>query len=127
MSASLLYIEDNEQNFYLVSYLLGARGHRVTWATDGDEGLRAALESRPELILLDIQLPGRDGLAIARELRAHEALAVTPIIALTSYAMRGDRERALAAGCTGYLQKPIDPATFVGQIEAYLADSAERE
>ncbi|MBN1605650.1 MAG: response regulator [Polyangiaceae bacterium] len=120
MTAKLLYIEDNEQNFYLVSFILTSRGHAVEWAQDGQSGIEAALRERPQLILLDIQLPVMDGYAVARALRANAELAATPIVALTSYAMPGDRDKALQAGCTGYIEKPINPATFAVQIESYL-------
>lgn len=126
MTAKILYIEDNEQNFYLVSYILRARGHEVTWARDGKRGINAALGSSVDLILLDIQLPVMDGYAVARTLRNQPTLHGTPIVALTSYAMAGDRERALAAGCTGYIEKPIDPTTFAGQVEGLL-NHARRE
>jgi two-component system cell cycle response regulator DivK len=126
MNAKVLYIEDNEQNFYLVSFLLRARGHDVRWASDGAAGIEAAGREPHDLILLDIQLPVMDGYAVARTLRARPELEGTPIVALTSYAMAGDRARALAAGCTGYLEKPISPATFVAQLEAFLARPAPR-
>lgn len=118
MKLNVLYIEDNEQNSYLVSFILKARGHNVTWAKDGESGLRAASAERPDLILLDIQLPVMDGYAVARALRLQEDLATTPIVAVTSYAMPGDREKALAAGCSGYIEKPINPASFAEQVEA---------
>ncbi len=120
MSATILYVEDNEQNFYLVSFILTARRHEVIWAKDGQAGLDAAARSRPDLILLDIQLPVMDGYAVARALRESPELAATPIVALTSYAMPGDRDKALEAGCTGYIEKPIDPSTFASQIERFL-------
>jgi CheY-like chemotaxis protein len=120
MSARILYIEDNESNLYLVTFLLSARGHQVLQAADGLQGLAAALAHLPDLILLDIQLPGMDGYETARRLRAEPALADTPIVALTSYAMVGDREKALAAGCAGHLEKPLDPDTFVDSIESFL-------
>ncbi len=120
MKAKILYIEDNEQNFYLVSFILTARGHAVVWAKDGPSGIEAALRGPSDLILLDIQLPVMDGYRVARELRQHPALATTPIVALTSYAMPGDREKALLAGCTGYIEKPIQPRAFAAEIEAFL-------
>lgn len=116
----ILYIEDNDQNFYLVNYILKAQGHDVVRARDGREGVNLATELEPGLILLDIQLPVMDGYATARELRTLPQLAGTPLVALTSYAMAGDREKALSAGCTGYIEKPINPKTFVAQIEEYL-------
>lgn len=119
MRGRILLIEDNERNAYLVSYLLGARDWQVICAPDGDSGLQLAASENPDLILLDIQLPGMDGYEVARRLRAGNRLDGTPIIAVTSYAMPGDRENCLAAGCTGYIEKPIDPATFAEQVERY--------
>jgi len=120
MSARILYIEDNQQNFYLVSCILKARGHDVSWAKDGPEGLAAAASRKPDLVLLDIQLPGMDGYAVARALRADPGLAAIPIVALTSYAMAGDQEKAMAAGCDGYIEKPLDPDMFADQVARYL-------
>ncbi len=119
MTGKILYIEDNDQNFYLVSFILNAQGQTVLRARDGKEGIDIAMKDRPDLILLDIQLPVMDGYAVARELRKIAGDTV-PIVALTSYAMAGDREKALAAGCTGYIEKPINPKTFTGQIGQYL-------
>jgi CheY-like chemotaxis protein len=124
VKARILYIEDNEQNYYLVSFILTAQGHVVTWARDGRAGIEEAGRVRPDLILLDIQLPVMDGYAVARALRSSPELRATPIVALTSYAMPGDREKALGAGCTGYIEKPINPATFVGQIEGFLTSTS---
>lgn len=115
----VLYIEDNEQNFYLVNVLLKTKDYRVLWAHDGREGIDKALQSRPDLILLDIQLPIMDGYEVARRLRSNPELSKVPIIAVTSYAMSGDREKALSAGCNGYIEKPIDPDTFLAQIDKY--------
>jgi two-component system cell cycle response regulator DivK len=120
MTMTILYIEDNDQNFYLVNFILHARGYEVIRARDGREGVDLANSLHPRLILLDIQLPVMDGYATARELRMNPDHAKIPIIALTSYAMPGDRERALAAGCTGYIEKPINPKTFIEQIEQFL-------
>lgn len=114
----VLVIEDNEQNRYLATFLLERRGFVVHTAPDGPSGVELAETLEPAVILLDIQLPGMDGYAVARALRARPGLATLPIIAVTSYAMVGDREKCLAAGCTGYIEKPIDPETFVDQIEA---------
>ena len=125
MSSRILYIGDNEQNFYLVSFLLSARGHAVTWARDGQAGLEAAASSNPDLILLDIQLPVMDGYAVAQALRRRGDPVRTPIVALTSYAMPGDREKALEAGCDGYIEKPIDPASFGLEIERFLTNVGE--
>ncbi len=119
MQPTVLLIEDNEQNRYLASFLLEQRGYEVVSAVDGRSGIELAERLQPDLILLDIQLPLMDGYAVARALRAVEALAATPIIAVTSYAMQGDREKCLAAGCNGYIEKPIDPDLLVSQVEAY--------
>jgi two-component system, cell cycle response regulator DivK len=124
MNKRILLIEDNEQNRYLVTFLLQARGWEVAHAADGPAGLALAGEIAPALILLDIQLPGMDGYAVARALRANPKLAAIPVVAVTSYAMPGDRERCIEAGCTGYLEKPIDPQTFVAEVEAMLEASA---
>ena len=118
--ANILLIEDNEQNRYLTTFLLEHYGHTVLAATDGAAGIALAQAAHPALILLDIQLPGMDGYAVAEALRQDAALAGTPIVAVTSYAMVGDRERILAAGCNGYIEKPINPATFVDEIAKFL-------
>ncbi|HNW45036.1 MAG TPA: response regulator [Elusimicrobiales bacterium] len=120
MNAKILYIEDNPQNFYLVKYILTAKGHEVSWAHDGREGLAAAARARPDLVLLDIQLPVMDGYAVARSFRADPGLATIPLVALTSYAMAGDRQKALESGCDGYIEKPLNPKTFAAQIGQYL-------
>ena len=119
MSRTVLLIEDNEQNAYLVKVLLEPHGYKVIAAPDGARGLELAQTIRPDLILLDIQLPTMDGYTVARRLRGIEALRDVPIIAVTSYAMLGDREKALEAGCTGYIEKPISPETFVTEVEQF--------
>jgi len=120
MNAKILLIEDNEMNRYLATFLLEEHGFAVIHAADGPTGLELASRERFDLILLDIQLPLMDGHAVARALRANPALADVPIVAVTSYAMAGDREEAMTAGCDGYLEKPIDPETFVSDIAGYL-------
>jgi CheY-like chemotaxis protein len=117
---TVLVIEDNEQNLYLTHFLLEASGFLVYEARDGLRGIALASELRPTVILLDIQLPSLDGYAVAAELRKDPALAATPIIAVTSYAMPGDREKVLEAGATDYIEKPIDPATFVDRVRRNL-------
>lgn len=124
MNKRILLIEDNAQNRYLARFLLDARGWQVIEAEDGPSGLLLADRAEPAIILLDIQLPGMDGYAVARALRALPALAGVPIVAVTSYAMPGDREKALAAGCDGYLEKPINPDTFVADVRKFLAGTA---
>jgi CheY-like chemotaxis protein len=120
MKATILVIEDNERNAYLVGFILEKFGYQVIHARDGEAGIALALQVKPDLILLDIQLPVLDGYAVARELTRDGELRLIPIVAVTSYAMQGDRERVLAAGCVGYIEKPINPATFVAEIEQYL-------
>ncbi len=122
MKGTALLIEDNEQNRYLVTFMLERHGYVVESVPDGPRGIAAAERLVPAVILLDIQLPQMDGYAVARALRRIDALRGTPIIAVTSYAMPGDREKALEAGCSGYLEKPIDPDTFVGDMERAMAD-----
>lgn len=120
MTTKILVIEDNEQNRYLVTYLLEAKGFKVAEAKDGYEGIALANSLHPHLILLDIQLPGMDGYMVAKTLRQNPTLDEVPIIAITSYAMVGDRERVLATGCNGYIEKPINPETFIAEIETHL-------
>ena len=123
MNRRILLIEDNPHNRYLACFLLRARGWEVIEAEDGPDGLRVAADVAPAVILLDIQLPGMDGYEVARRLRANPSLAEVPIIAVTSYAMPGDREQCLAAGCTGYIEKPIDPERFAEEVERYHAET----
>jgi two-component system cell cycle response regulator DivK len=120
MKPKVLLIEDHEQNRYLATFLLEKHGYAVKCASDGRAGIELARAIKPALILLDIQLPLMDGYAVARELRSFPELQDVPIIAVTSYAMVGDREKSLAAGCNGYIEKPINPDTFVAEIERFL-------
>lgn len=120
MGKRILMIEDNDQNAYLASFLLGARGWEIVRAADGETGISMAGTVKPALILLDIQLPGMDGYAVARALKANRDVADIPVIAVTSYAMAGDRDRCLSAGCDGYIEKPIDPETFADEVGRYL-------
>jgi len=116
----ILVVEDNETNLYLIKFMLEKNGYEVIEAKDGAVGVELAVKEKPDLILMDILLPGIDGLEATKRIRASEADSEIPIIALTSYAMAGDREKALAAGCTGYIEKPINPETFMAEIEKYL-------
>ncbi|MDM7995442.1 MAG: response regulator [Acidobacteriota bacterium] len=120
MKGKILVIEDNEQNRYLTTFLLDRHGYEVLTASSGEVGIKMAKEALPCLILLDIQLPAMDGYAVARELRKDPRLVNIPIVAVTSYAMSGDREKAMAAGCSGYIEKPINPETFISEIAGYL-------
>jgi two-component system, cell cycle response regulator DivK len=120
MKKKILVIEDNEQNLYLVTFLLERAGYEVIAARDGIRGIQTANREIPDLILLDIQLPLMDGYTVATRLKESAVLAHVPIVAVTSYAMTGDREKALVSGCTGYIVKPINPDTFQTEIETYL-------
>lgn len=118
--STILLIEDNEKNRYLVTFLLEQHGYKVITAVDGPSGIELARTLVPLLVLLDIQLPTMDGYAVAKTLRGMVSLRDTRIIAVTSHAMSGDREKALAAGCDGYIEKPIDPETFVAEITSVV-------
>ena len=120
---NVLSIEDNHDNFYLEEYLLQAHGHTVTGACDGKSGIVMAQAHAFDVILLDIQLPDLDGHEVARRLVLLPGWGHTPIIAVTSFAMEGDRQKALTAGCSGYIEKPINPDTFVAQIENIVRET----
>ncbi|WP_339712855.1 response regulator [uncultured Kriegella sp.] len=117
MKKTILIIEDNEQNMYMLSYLLTQSNYTIIKAYNGVDGLRLAHENNPEIILIDIQLPDMDGYEICNKLRHNGLPKNTTIIAVTSYAMGGDKEKAIEAGADGYLEKPINPETFVGDME----------
>lgn len=127
MTRTVLLVEDNLHNRYLATFLLEQQGYTVLGAADGPAAMDLARNHAPDLILLDIQLPGMDGYAVARALRAIHTTVAVPMIAVTSYAMPGDREKALAAGCTDYIEKPIDPDGFVARVARHLAISAAGE
>ncbi|MDP1822219.1 MAG: response regulator [Archangium sp.] len=117
---TVLVVDDNPANLKLVAFLLSARGYEVRTAGSAEEALAAIAERAPRLVLMDVQLPGTDGLTLTRRLKADPATASLIIVALTAYAMRGDEQKALAAGCDGYLTKPIDTRTFPDRIAAYF-------
>jgi CheY-like chemotaxis protein len=119
MTARILVIEDNPDNIRLLDYVLRAHGYEPLLATDGAEGLRIASEAKPNLILLDIRMPHMDGYEVAARLK-QMGLADMKVVAVTASAMVGDRERIAAAGFDGYIQKPIDPETFINQVERFL-------
>jgi CheY-like chemotaxis protein len=118
--ALVLVVEDQVENRDLMSYLLRAFGHEVDTAGNGAEGLEAARRRRPDLAVIDIQMPVMDGLQLVAALKSDPALASIPAVGVTAFAMVGDRDRILAAGFDGYLTKPIEATTFVGELEGYL-------
>ena len=122
MSAgTILVVEDNDMNMQLVEFLLEEGGYTILKATSGEEALALTRDgSAPDLILMDIHLPGIDGLSVVRAMKQDARTARIPILALTAHAMRGDKDRFLEAGCDGYISKPIDVKTFVAAIERYL-------
>jgi CheY-like chemotaxis protein len=119
----ILLVEDNEVNRRLARFLLRSRGYQVREATTAAAAFEMIEKERPDLIVMDIQLPGMDGLEITRKLKERPATADIPVIAVTSYAMKGDREKALAAGCAGYVTKPIDKETFIAEVAAHVSES----
>ena len=121
----VLVIEDNELNMKLVRSLLHIGKYQVVEAPDAETGIRLAQEHHPALILMDIQLPGMDGLSATRLIRQDDGLKGIPVVALTSYAMQGDDEKALEAGCTGYIAKPINTRTFLETLEKYILENGE--
>jgi two-component system cell cycle response regulator len=123
-AARILVIEDNTHNIELVDYLLRAHGYVSLLARDGLHGIRIARAQRPDLILLDIRMPEMDGFEVIAAIRGDPALGTTPTIAVTASVMIGDRQRIAAAGFDGYLRKPIEPETFIDEIERFLARPA---
>lgn len=117
-----LIIEDNENNMKLLSFILEKHGFTVLEAWNGEDGVRMAEEEKPDFILLDIQLPDIEGTEVLARIRGRDACGGIPIIAVTSYAMSGDRERLLAAGCNGYIEKPIDSMTIIDQIREVIGE-----
>ncbi len=120
MKPKVLVIEDNEQNIYLLTFILEKNGYEVVQARNGHEGITLAGKVQPSLILLDIQLPVMDGYEVAHRLKERTETRDIPIVAVTSHAMVGDRERVMDAGCTGYIEKPINPETFIPEVEQYM-------
>ena len=116
----ILVIEDNELNMKLVAALLKIANYEILQAADAETGIRLARAHHPALILMDIQLPGMDGLTATRVIKTHEKLKGTAVVALTSYAMQGDEEKARSAGCDGYIPKPIDTRRFLGNIQKFI-------
>jgi CheY-like chemotaxis protein len=121
VAAPILIVDDHPTNTKLLQFLLSSKGYEVRTAANADEALATLAHWKPRLILMDIQLPGMDGLQLTRQLKADPATSDIPIIAATAYAMKGDEERALAAGCSGYITKPIDTRQLPLDIERFLA------
>lgn len=121
----ILLVEDNEVNRRLAGFLLRSQGYQVREATTALAAFEILDKERPDLIVMDIQLPGMDGLEATRKLKEQPATAGIPVVAVTSYAMKGDREKALAAGCAGYVTKPIDKNTFLQEVAIRLGDRQE--
>jgi len=120
MKTKILIIEDNIQNMYMLSYLLEKNNFEVIQAFSGGDGIATAQKIKPDIILLDIQLPEMDGYTVASKLREFEELKTTPIIAVTSYAMPGDKEKIMAAGANGHIEKPVNPDTFITEMEQII-------
>jgi len=118
--AAILIVEDNPTNMTLAAFVLESAGHTVLKATDAEAGLTLARDALPNLILMDIQLPGMDGLEATAHLKAHAATRAIPVIALTALAMKGDEERIRAAGCDGYIAKPMNYKDFLATVTALL-------
>jgi CheY-like chemotaxis protein len=125
LSDLILVVEDNETNQILVRAVLEMDGYRVSVAGSAGEAWEELRQDTPGLILMDIQLPGQDGLSLTRDLKSDPTTAGIPVVALTAHAMNGDREMALEAGCAGYIAKPIDTRTFAGEVRKFLVDTAD--
>lgn len=122
MARKILLVEDDAQNSYLMGFILEKSGYEVVTVGDGEEAVTAALAEKPDLILMDMLLPKMSGYDATRAIKADPDTTEIAVVALTAYSMKGDRERILEAGCDGYISKPIDPDTFVSQMEAYLPE-----
>lgn len=120
MTKSILIVDDNPVNLKLIRILLAGEGYEVQTAVDAEEALRLLRQSRPAMILMDIQLPGIDGLELTRRLKADPMTCDIRILGLTAYAMKGDEEKILAAGCDGYIPKPVDTRSLPSVIESYF-------
>ncbi len=117
---TILVVEDNELNMKLVRDILKIGKYNVLEATDAESGIQLARDQHPDLVLMDIQLPGMDGLCATKTIKEDPSLKDIPIVALTSYAMQGDREKAIEAGCAGYIAKPIDTRTFLETVSKFV-------
>ena len=122
--APILIVDDNPVNLKLARVLLAAAGHEVRTAGDAEEALEVLKAWRPELILMDLQLPGMDGLSLTRQLKDDPATRDIVVVALTAYAMKGDDEKAYASGCAGYITKPLDTRAFADTVASHLPGKA---
>lgn len=116
----ILVVEDNEDNFYLIRFILEKNGFEVIEARNGTKGSELAVTEKPDLIIMDVQLPDINGLEVTKKIRASEIGNSIPIVAVTSYAMTGDRDKALKSGCNGYIEKPINPESILEEIMKFL-------
>ena len=126
MSARILIVDDNSVNLKLATDVLEMEGYAVEKAVDAEQAQELLKRSTPDLILMDIALPGMDGLTLTRKLKADERLKHVPVVAMTAFAMKGDEQKALAAGCDGYITKPIDTRKLPQQVAAYLLPHADK-
>ena len=126
MKPKIVVIEDDEHSLYLTTFILEQNGYEVVQARNGTDGIEAVHRERPVLVLLDIQLPGMSGYEVIRTLTGSDDTGHIPLVAVTSFAMPGDREGILAAGCRGYVEKPINPETFVWEVEEFLSADARK-
>jgi CheY-like chemotaxis protein len=117
-----LVVEDNDNNMELITFILESAGYQTICAETGQQGINLAAQQHPDFIILDIQLPDMEGTEVLRQVRA-SGDTTTPVIAMTSYAMAGDREKLLAAGCTGYIEKPIDPQRVIRQLQDVIGEN----
>jgi len=125
VASCVLIVEDNPTNLKLASEVLENAGFRVIRAVDSEQAQLALRQERPDLILMDIALPGMDGLALTRRLRADPSFGTIPIVALTAFAMKGDDQKALEAGCSGYITKPIQVRELAGQVRSFLLSTVQ--
>jgi len=122
----VLVIEDNENNIYLITFILKKNGYDSMEARDGAAGVEMALKEKPDLILMDMQLPVLDGYEATKRIKAMEETRGIPVIAITSFAMVGDKEKALGVGCDGYIEKPINPVTIMTELKKYLDENENK-
>jgi two-component system, cell cycle response regulator DivK len=120
MKQKILIVEDDNQSLYMLTFLLESNQYEVIQSNNGHDGIAKAKEFKPDAIILDIQLPEMNGYEVTKELRENDELKNIPIIVVTSFAMIGDKNKALDAGADGYIEKPIDPETFISQMESFI-------